>query len=99
MKGNLLLPHCGISPAMRGRLRKQVNYVIHCAASIIFNEHVHTLLANNYEVTFSDLSGMAVRSGCSCAIYNSGPFLGQQPALIWGRTAWEHCSCKHRSLH
>ena len=35
---------------MRGRLRRQVNYVIHCAASIIFNEHVHTLLANNYEV-------------------------------------------------
>ena len=52
MQGDLLLPHCGVSTTMGGRLRKQVNYVIHCAASIIFNEHVHTLLANNYEVGF-----------------------------------------------
>lgn len=43
------MPHCSIG-AQRGRLRRQVNYVIHCAASIIFNEHVHTLLANNYQV-------------------------------------------------
>jgi len=50
MQGDVLLPHCGVSTTMRGRLRKQVNYVIHCAASIIFNEHVHTLLASNYEV-------------------------------------------------
>lgn len=50
MQGDLLLPHCGIRTGMRGRLRRQVNYVVHCAASIIFNEHVHTLLANNYQV-------------------------------------------------
>lgn len=50
MQGDLLLPHCGIQAGMRGRLRRQVNYVVHCAASIIFNEHVHTLLANNYQV-------------------------------------------------
>ena len=56
MQGDLLLPHCGIHAGMRGRLRRQVNYVVHCAASIIFNEHVHTLLANNYQVDLSSCS-------------------------------------------
>ena len=50
MQGDLLLENCGVSAAMRGRMRRQVSYVVHCAASIIFNEHVHTLLANNYQV-------------------------------------------------
>ena len=50
LQGDLLLADCGVSAAMRGRMRRQVNYVVHCAASIIFNEHVHTLLANNYQV-------------------------------------------------
>ena len=50
MQGDLLLGNCGVSTAMRGRMRRQVSYVVHCAASIIFNEHVHTLLANNYQV-------------------------------------------------
>ena len=50
LQGDLLLANCGVSAAMRGRMRRQVSYVVHCAASIIFNEHVHTLLANNYQV-------------------------------------------------
>ena len=53
MQGDLLLPHCGIRAGTRGRLRRQVNYVVHCAASIIFNQQVHTLLANNYQVNLS----------------------------------------------
>ena len=50
LQGDLLLADCGVSAAMRGRMRRHVGYVVHCAASIIFNEHVHTLLANNYQV-------------------------------------------------
>ena len=50
LQGDLLLAGCGVSAAMRGCMRRRVNYVVHCAASIIFNEHVHTLLANNYQV-------------------------------------------------
>ena len=50
LQGDLLLADCGVSAAMRNRMRRQVGYVVHCAASIIFNEHVHTLLANNYQV-------------------------------------------------
>ena len=50
LQGDLLLADCGVSAAMRGRMRRHVSYVVHCAASIIFNEHVHTLLANNYQV-------------------------------------------------
>lgn len=50
MQGDLQLLDCGVSTTVRGCLRKQVNYVIHCIASIIFSEHVNTLLANNYQV-------------------------------------------------
>jgi hypothetical protein len=88
--------HCGISAAMRGRLRRQVNYVIHCAASIIFNEHVHTLLANNYEVTINYLFGTAFTSPVQVAaasFHDGGHFLGQQPAFTLGQNAQTHCTC------
>ena len=48
--GDLLAEHCGISAPQRRRLAKEVDYVVHCAASISFTEHVHTLLAHNFEV-------------------------------------------------
>ena len=70
--------HCGISAAMRGRLRRQVNYVVHCAASIIFNEHVHTLLANNYEVKISDSFSVASTSPvrvAAASFHDGGHFL------------------------
>ena len=75
---------------MRGRLRRQVNYVIHCAASIIFNEHVHTLLANNYEVIISDLFGVAFILPVQIAaasFHNGGHFFGQQPEFTLGENA------------
>ncbi len=44
----------------RRRLTREVDYVIHCAASISFDEHIHTLLTNNYEVcVVSSAPGMA----------------------------------------
>ena len=64
--------------------------MIHCAASIIFNEHVHTLLANNYEVKISDSFGAAFTSPVQVAAASShdgGHFLGQQPAFTLGRNA------------
>lgn len=75
---------------MRGRLKRQVNYVIHCAASIIFNEHVHTLLANNYEVKTSDSFGVAFTSPvrvAAASFQDGGHCLGQQPASALGQNA------------
>ena len=67
LQGDLLLSDCGVSAAMRGRMRGQVNYVVHCAASIIFNEHVHTLLANNYQVQKAFQSYMLALSLTTCS--------------------------------
>lgn len=50
MQGDVLLADCGVRLTMRSCLKRQVDYVIHCAASIIFSEHVHTLSANDWEV-------------------------------------------------
>jgi fatty acyl-CoA reductase len=47
--GDLLASSCGVSAPQRRRLAREVDYVIHCAASISFNEHIHSLLASNYE--------------------------------------------------
>ncbi|CAL8466501.1 g6037 [Coccomyxa elongata] len=49
--GDLLLPNCGVTGPNRRRLTREVDYVIHCAASISFDEHIHSLLTNNYEAT------------------------------------------------
>ena len=40
----------GLSEQDEKRLVVEVQFVIHCAASISFFEHVHTLLDQNYEV-------------------------------------------------
>ena len=49
VSGDLLQRDCGVSAPQRRRLAREVDYVIHCAASISFTEHIHTLLASNYE--------------------------------------------------
>ncbi|KAK9916501.1 hypothetical protein WJX75_003432 [Coccomyxa subellipsoidea] len=60
--GDLLLPHCGVSGPNRRRLAREVDYVIHCAASICFEEHIHTLLSNNYQAT-RNVADLAVAAG------------------------------------
>ena len=48
--GDMHAPGLGLSDADKQRLVAEVEYVIHCAASISFFEPVHTLLEQNYEV-------------------------------------------------
>ena len=51
ISGDLLQRDCGVSAPQRRRLAREVDYVIHCAASISFTEHIHTLLGSNYEAS------------------------------------------------
>ena len=51
LDGDLSAPDCGLSQRQLARLRAEVDWVIHSAASISFFEHVHTLLEQNYLVT------------------------------------------------
>lgn len=50
VSGDLCQPGLGLAAADRRRLCREVNYVVHCAASISFVEPVHALLAQNYVV-------------------------------------------------
>lgn len=50
VNGDISQPGLGLSTADRRRLCREVNFVIHSAASISFVEPVHTLLAQNYVV-------------------------------------------------
>ncbi|EIE26253.1 hypothetical protein COCSUDRAFT_46011 [Coccomyxa subellipsoidea C-169] len=83
--GDLLLPHCGVSGPNRRALTSAnyVDYVIHCAASICFEEHIHTLLANNYQATrnVADLAAAA----------------GKLRAFVHLSTAYVNCDRPHGS--
>jgi len=50
VNGDLSQPGLGLSAADRRRLMREVDFVVHSAASISFVEPVHTLLAQNYQV-------------------------------------------------
>ena len=50
VNGDLSQPGLGLSAVDRRRLMREVNFVVHSAASISFVEPVHTLLAQNYQV-------------------------------------------------
>ncbi|BDA41209.1 probable fatty acyl-CoA reductase 2 [Coccomyxa sp. Obi] len=81
--GDLLLPNCGISGANRRRLTREVDYVIHCAASISFEEHIHTLLTNNYEAT-RNVADLAAA-------------MGKLRAFVHLSTAYVNCDRPHGS--
>ena len=48
--GDLLQARCGLSAADEQRLAAEVDYVVHSAACISFDEHIHNLLAQNLQV-------------------------------------------------
>ena len=50
VRGDMHSPGLGLSDADKQRLVAEVDYVVHCAASISFFEPVQTLLEQNYEV-------------------------------------------------
>ena len=49
--GDLAQPQCGISPENQERLLPEVHYVIHAAASIQFDNPIHTDLTLSYVAT------------------------------------------------
>ena len=49
--GDLAQPQCGISPGNQKRLLPEVHYVIHAAASIQFDNPIHTDLTLSYVAT------------------------------------------------
>ena len=50
VEGDISRAGCGLSAADASLIRSQVDYIIHCAASISFFEHIHSLLDQNYWV-------------------------------------------------
>lgn len=48
--GDVTLAFCGLSTHVCAELAESVTHVIHCAASIAFDESVHESLRQNYEV-------------------------------------------------
>jgi alcohol-forming fatty acyl-CoA reductase len=49
--GDVCQPDCGLGAADLEAVRTKSRFVIHCAASISFFDHVHTLLTQNYRAT------------------------------------------------
>ena len=50
LEGDMVQPSFGLSPQDQQRLASEVNVVIHAAASISFDDHIHAALAHNYRV-------------------------------------------------
>ncbi len=50
LEGDISVADCGLSQRQLARLRAEVDWVIHSAASISFFDHIHTLLDQNYLV-------------------------------------------------
>ena len=51
VEGDVCRPDCGLSAADLDTVRSRARFVVHCAASISFFEHVHVLLEQNYVAT------------------------------------------------
>ena len=50
VEGDVSVQGCGLSGADAALVCARVDYVIHCAASISFFDHIHALLDQNYWV-------------------------------------------------
>ena len=50
VNGDLGLPGLGLAPADRNALTRDVQFIVHSAASISFVDHIHRLIAHNYIV-------------------------------------------------
>ena len=51
MNGDLGSPGLGLSAEDRATLVREVHYIVHCAASISFVDHIHNLISHNYIVS------------------------------------------------
>ena len=75
--GDLLKPRCGLSAADEKRLVAEVDFVVHSAACIVFEEHIHNLLAQN-------LQARLIRSSLQAALCpsNAGTKVVHNSALV-----------------
>ena len=65
LAGDVCKPRCGLSAADAEVVSKGCDFIVHCAASISFFEHVHVLLEQNYVATRNvlDLAAEAMATG------------------------------------
>ena len=63
VSGDTSAPGMGLSVTDKQRLVAEVDFVIHCAASISFFEPVQTLLEQNYEVRATESARCALLCG------------------------------------
>ena len=64
--------HCRLGAADLTRLRAEVDFVIHSAASISFFEHIHVLLQQNYQVWLLITTQCSMQLRQSCFMGNVG---------------------------
>ena len=99
LEGDLLQKGCGLSAPEQRRLGREVDYVIHCAASISFSEHIHTLLAHNYQVSNHRPQLLSLRSGkptyiiwAACMVASAGrPHLWTECCVRRQPATWQTC--------
>ena len=70
--GDMVQPNFGLSPQDQQRLASEVNIVIHAAASISFDDHIHAALAHNYQVNVFPLPmvmafALSAQAALSCS--------------------------------
>ena len=66
LAGDMTLPGYGIGPAEMLRLKKETEIVIHAAASITFDDHIHNAITHNYMV-------LCFRNSCNSHCYWTTP--------------------------
>ncbi len=70
--GDMTLPGYGIAQADMQRLQQQTDIVIHAAASISFDDHIHDAISHNYMVGCTRCSPTPQRlSACTLFVHNS----------------------------
>lgn len=98
--GDLAKPQCGISEENQTRLLPEVQYVIHAAASIQFDNPIHTDLTLSYVATktiadFAAKVGLLLLHSWSftgnvtylCSLHISG--ISRHTVLTWQRLEWQ----------
>ena len=79
--GDTTLPLCGLSTHACAELAQSVTHVIHCAASIAFDEAMHESLRQNYEVRHARTR---MRSGSIATLYVGSRLLSVQALVTAG---------------
>lgn len=93
--GDLAQPQCGISGENQKRLLPEVQYVIHAAASIQFDNPIHTDLTLSYVATktIADFAAKVIFLHLCIAISHA---ISTWHALLDSQTICRHCNLQSR---